>query len=397
RLEEAVAERVSEAGGTAAHFSGGFDSTGLALLAELALGDRGRQLEALTLAYPNSPVLAGERHYVEAALRGRTGLRHRWVDIGEYLELDGHESFPALDEPSAKAVDYLPSLLLTEAAEAAGADTLLVGHGGDQMFFRSSTGAVASLLRAGKLRRARELARAWAPGGRSAPVLQAAAQRALPISVRNGVGAVLTTGRETDELLRHLNVPPWIDPVFADRTGVARRSRALGGPRLESPVFGPRDLPFAAGDWYHWNVAVPRGVTQSRPYFDPRVIRTALGLPVELHLARGQNKAVLGAALADELPEVIVTRRDKINVNEFRAGFARHRRWLEQLVATAPIREGVIDRQALTECVGDVAVGIHDRFSLWRLRMALTYLLWLSDRERWAAQRVPFLSRAEVR
>lgn len=391
RLTDAVARRLARRGATAAHCSGGIDSTGVTLLAERLLAARGEHVEALTLVYPGSPVLGDEAGFARRAVGTAPGIRHHEVAMPEYLEFDGHEALPAFDEPSAKAADYLPTAMLTAAAARASASIVLTGQGGDQLFHRSAPFVAAALLRQGRLKDTAALVRGRHGGQAGGRLVQTALTHALPAGVRRPLRRLGGAGDDMDVNLR---VPGWVDAGFARDSGLEARSRALRPPRFDTRVFGPGDMEFMAGDWYHWNVAVPAGLVQSRPYLDPSVVAVALGLPPERHLAPHQMKPVLAAALKDVLPPEITRRQVKVPVTTMRRGFARHHRSLLVLVRTAPIDEGILDRGALAGALDRVALGIHDDVSLWRLRMALALLRWTATRDGWRAARVPYLEDA---
>jgi asparagine synthase (glutamine-hydrolysing) len=384
RLLAAVRERVV-ATSTAAHFSGGMDSTGIAILADEILGSTGGPLSALTLSFAETRGLETEAAYVAAALAQRPALRHVTIPMDSYLEFDGHAAAHSPpDEPSAKQIDALPSSLLVSAAADAKATTILTGSGGDQMFFRSRQSVAALLARRGELRAA-----VGTSGSRSvAPVAQAAIYSALPLGLRRSLGAAVNLGRGEDPMLQHLDVPPWITKSYARRHDVSARTRALTAPRFRTRVFGVGDMPYMAGDWYHWNVAVPRGITQTRPYLDPRVAMVALGISPALHVGTTEMKPVLASALNEYLPATILRRDRKSTVNPLRAGFNRHRAWLLDLAQSAPAG---IDANTLRECIEQAALGIHHRFSLWRLRMTLSYLWWLRERSGWSSLETAYL------
>ena len=113
------------------------------------------------------------------------------------------------------------------------------------------------------------------------------------------------------------------------------------------------------------------------------MISLALSLPPELSYPPRPAKPVLAAALAGVVPASIINRAYKPNFGVMLRGFVRHRSWLEQLVREAPFDEAMIDREALLESVNKAALGVfRDGRSLGPLRLTLTYLMWLSTRQR---------------
>jgi hypothetical protein len=271
-------------------------------------------------------------------------------------------------------VDLRHSLLLVDAACAAGADTILTGDGADQLFHHPPQALVTELLRRFQLRPAVALARAQAHARTQSPwpIVQEAVLALVPPRLRGAGGARF-------EELSDLHVPPWIGPDFARRMRLRDRLMAHRPPRFAGRPFAIGDIPSMAGDWYHWNLAARRGMLQTRPYLDPRVISLSLSLPRELSYPPRPAKPLLAAALADVVPASIINRVYKPNFGVMLRGFVRHRSWLEQLVRDAPFDDAMIDRKVLLESLDKAALGLfRDARSLGRLRLTLTYLMWLS-------------------
>ena len=373
RLEAAVAERINRSRGVACHFSGGLDSTGVGLLAEPMLR-HARPLFAMTLTFSTDPGLAMEGTEAARAAAERSRIEHRQLIADDICEFDDHELAPGLDEPSPMVVDLRQSCLLAEAARGAGADTILTGDGADQLFHHPPHALVVELLRRIQVRRAVDLARSHARARTRSPwpIMREAIASLAPRRLR-GAGA------SRFEEMSDLRIPPWFRRDFAMRMKLRDRMMALRPPRFDGRLFAIGDIPSMAGDWYHWNVAAPRGILQTRPYLDPRVISLSLSLPSELSYPPRPFKPVLAAALAGVVPASIVNRTYKPNFGVMLSGFVRHRSWLEQLVREAPLDDAMIDRQALLESVNKAALGaFRDARSLGRLRLTLTYLMWLS-------------------
>jgi len=152
--------------------------------------------------------------------------------------------------------------------------------------------------------------------------------------------------------------------------------------------FGIGDIASIGGYWHHWNISAPRGIVETRPYLDARVIALALSLPLDSSYPPRPFKPVLAAALADAVRSSIINRNYKPNFSRRRSGYSRHQAWLERLVGEAPIDDTIIDRTVLLDSVNKAAMGLfHDAQSLGRLRMTLTYLMWLSRRNSRGASR----------
>ena len=384
RLGAAVAERVSRSRRVACHFSGGLDSTGVGLLAEPMLPQRS-QLFAMTLAFPSDRGLAIEGNEAAMVAAARASIEHCSLLADDVSEFDSHEQVPALDEPSPMVVDLRYSLLLVDAARAAGADMILAGDGADQLFHCPPAVLVAELLRRVQVRRALALARAHARARNSSAwsIVQEAVLSMAPPRLRSARTVCF-------EHMSNLHVPPWFRPDFANRMKFRHRTLAYLPQRFKGHRFAEADIASIGGDWYHWNLAAPRGIVQTRPYLDPRLISLALSLPAELSYPTRPFKPVLAAALAGVVPPSIVNRRYKPNFSRMLSGFARHQPWLEQLIREAPVDDAMIDRTVLLNSVSKAALGVfRDAQSLGRLRLTLTYLMWLSQRQRFGPRCTP--------
>ncbi len=392
QLRASVAERLSRRGRNASHFSGGFDSTAVALLAHELLAPRGESLEALTLVYGADQVQVGEGRYVAAALRGRSGIHHRPCPADELVEYADHDRIPLTDEPSPMVADFARVDALLAAAQHAGADTVLSGDGGDILFHRSPASMVAELVRRGQARRALELARASAlrrPES-TARVLRRAAALSLPPSVRATLR--YPPPRPLRPRAGPLGASEWLTRDFVESKGLHRRVRRWAPHRDEGRSFRLAQVPNLAGDWYHWHLAVPRGLTQPRPFFDVRLMGLAARLPVDLSLVAAPMKPVLAEAMADVLPELILNRPSKAHFNYVLSGYARHRQWLLEVVREAP-PDNIIDRPRLEEAVDPAALGALQSVPVAnRLAVAVGYLIWATNREQWRSRPLPYRS-----
>jgi len=381
-LEDAVAERVRASVRVACHVSGGMDSSGLALLTNRLLLERGQDLEAVSLVYEDDPVQAHERQYLELVLAAGRGVRSHRRRADELVEFADHERMPIGDEPSPMVADFRRIEVLLEAAQEAGADTVLTGDGGDTLFAHPPAQMVAWLLRRGHVRRAVALARAAALGRSDATseILLAACRSAV---------TSLPGGRR-----RPLpSAPAWLSRDFADQQAVPARIRSWEASERRAVGFTVARVPGLGGDWYHWHLAVPRGLVQTNPFFDARLIALVAALPEAIAMVATPMKPVLATALADLLPGRIVERRRKGHFNTVLAGFDVHRDWLRRVIWEAPDPDGIIDRQALDEAVSLASMGVfEDAPAANQLSVAIAYLTWAASRPAWRAKPLPYLN-----
>jgi asparagine synthase (glutamine-hydrolysing) len=372
RLQDAIRERLGRSGATACHFSGGMDSTSVALLAEPLLAARGERLEALSHVYSRDPVLATEREYIECALEGRRALRHHALPSDDMLRWDDFDAMPPLDEPGTGIAFHRQSTALADLARDAGADTILGGDGADHLFAHPPSVLAAELLRKGRFAHALRVIREHA----------AATTSSSWTHLRETLRAVLPTPRSRHRALasmRFTDVPAWFTRDYAKQQQLAERTAKWGSVFMHGRRFAADDMAQLGGDWFNWNIAAPRGILLTQPFFDRRVMSLVLGLPARFHEAPRPMKPLLAAAMSGVLPEKIIHRSRKAHFGALIEGYARNRGALERLVRDAP--ESIFDRTALADAVESTALGLYgDAMTLGRLDLTLAFLKWLSQR-----------------
>jgi asparagine synthase (glutamine-hydrolysing) len=393
RLEAAVRERLSRHADTGCHFSGGFDSTGVALLAGQLAAKNGKPLHALSLVYQRDPMLAQESEYIQCALEGSAGIIHHVIPADDLLDFVDHQRMPLLDEPSPPlGAQFKRIEALAQTAANAGVDTLMRGDGADHLFAPPAHSFIADLLNKGRVRQALKLATEHSRFSSQSPwrISIDALKLLLPLSVRDGISPLLKGGRKNFEDLSERTIPPWFTDEFIRRHRLRRRILDRQSSFSRSGVITAQDIALAAGDWDNWHIGLPNGVVVCRPYWDTRLVKLALGLPKGLHAKPGQMKPVLAAALHDVLPEKILTRSGKAHFDILHSGLARNQNSLEEIIRHAPIQEGIINRSVLIDSLAKAGMGIYkEAISVGRLRLALSYLMWASTRDDWMRRPVP--------
>lgn len=394
RLEAAVRERLSPNGATASTFSGGFDSTGVALLAERYLAEHGEQLHALSMVYERHFMLAQERAYIDCALEGRLAIVHHPILADDFLDFNDHQHVPLLDEPFPMASRFRFDEALVLTAAQAGVDTILSGEGSDQLFDMALLYLITDLLAKRDLRRAWAMARQFGYAQRESPwrILKNAARLLLPVRARDGIGPLLAGGRAPFENQTERTLPPWFGKDFSRRQRLQERALRFQPARSESLLFRADDIAFNVGDWYRWYISAPYGINITHPYWDPRLVSMVMGLPKMLHVVSEQNKPILASALHDILPAMIVRRSRKGHFGELLTGFARNRDSLEQLIRESPVDKEIIDKSVLIDCLQKAALGMFGQgIGAARLRITLSFLMWTATRSSWIKAQVPTL------
>lgn len=401
-LRRAVRERLC--GRTAAHLSGGMDSTGVALLARDVMDDgHGKPpLHTVSLVYEQLPGLARETPHLEAVLQQQKGIAAHRVAADQLLDFDGFTDPPLHDEPWAGLPWLGTGRALVEAGAQERVTSILTGEGADQIV-NVPPFYIVDALRRGRIREAWRDASQFASANTCSvwSILRPFCVISfLPAWARGGVGVFLRRGYANWKNQNEYTIAPWIRPSFARHH--ALRSRAIEHLHHLYSFCRPTRLSVALstitrknGDWMRWYVAAPQGMMIAHPFLDPRVVCFGLGVLTRFRGEPGRAKPLLAEAMRGLLPDSIRNRRRKGNFNEpYFLGLARNLPQLEALVRHAPIDDlGLFDKDILVECLHQAAQGITSASgarALSRLNLSLAFIQWFSmERERQPAVQPP--------
>jgi asparagine synthase (glutamine-hydrolysing) len=390
-LQRSIRARMR--GTTAAHLSGGMDSTSVALLARQ---EAKQPLHTLSLIYDQLPGLSRETPFVEKGLGDAGNLVVHRIPADDVLDFDRFVDPPSHEEPCPWLWRMTMETALVEAGAVAGVETILTGHGADNVLDMFPW-RISRLLRRGRV-----LA-AWAEAGRWARAANCSAWKyflpyglapLLPASLRIGLGTMLRGGYASWQRQTSYTIAPWVRPDFARRLDL--RGRALANLRRREGSSGPagaaamiESLGDIFNDHARWSLAAPRGIHLAHPFLDSRLIRFCLAVQAHVRLDPGQAKPLLAEAMRGILPEEIRTRRRKGHFNEvYFRGLARNLPLLERLVHNLPSElEPVIDSKVLLDCLRRAAMGGASALpALDRLNGTLSLLRWLQQEgEVWRA------------
>jgi len=283
------------------------------------------------------------------------------------------------------------------AAAAAGATTLMTGLGADELTdwqpFR-----IGDRIATGRWRAAWAEACAWAGAEQGSPwqiIEQFGVRANLAARLPGYLRWLVPKGPRIPLSAREAPQPaPWILPSFARRHGLCDR---LAEKALRSRKGDPSGLAFAmdaiasrVGDVIRRSVAAPVGICTVHPFLDPRVVTFALGVLAVAEPEPDRLKPLLAEATKDLLPERIRFRRRKGHFNEvYYLGLARNLPRIEALVRSpAVLDRGLIDPDALMNCVQSGALGGAGVRALHALNVTLCFLCWLVHEEAWVSERV---------
>jgi asparagine synthase (glutamine-hydrolysing) len=381
RLRAAVREGLR--GNVAAHLSGGVDSTSVCLLA-LEEVERGRfagPLHAISLVYSQMRVLSRERSLIEELGQSRHGLQAHVIEADALLNFGAYADPPEHDEPWPWLSSVEIESARLSAALDAGADTVLTGHGADEM---AEIGPCqgTDLLRQGTM------IRPWSIGSQAARTEKwiLSPFNLLPLALREGAGSWARGGYTDWSSMSETSVPPWVRPEFARKFQL--RARMLQHTRETFHACQPVALSIArsrilnrSGDLGRWHLYAPHGIHLCHPFLDPRLLRYCLGIHSRIPPPpRGQPKPLLAKAMQRVLPEKFRTRPKAGFFNEpYFRGMARHLGELEALVRSAPSEFEFLDREMLVNCLRQTALGIGNaRIQVDRVNLTLSLLKWLA-------------------
>lgn len=395
-LTAAVRERMR--GRTAAHLSGGMDSTSVALLARelIRSGVREAPLHTLSLVYPQLPVLAQERPYLDSVLSQDDAWVAHLVPTEALLNFGAFGDAPLHEEPYAGLWRLETDRALVQVAAQAGAATMLSGAGADDLL-EGQPFYLADLLRRGRLLKVWRDATTWARArnGNVWDILSPFGFAPLTAAWRqSGLGHLWRRSPRPLHEHHEGTIPPWVVPDFARRYDLRGRAHAnarqiYGLCRHPGLSVALRAITNMAGDVVRWSVATPLGVTIAHPFLDRRLVCFGLGLQERLPPQPGQMKPVLAEAMRGMLPDRIRHRRTKGHFSEvYHLGLARHLPSLSAMVRQAPVEAlGIFDTACMLRCLHEATVTSANAQQLQRLDFTLALLQWLCMEEAW--QRTP--------
>ena len=388
-LDRAVAERAR--GTVAAHFSGGMDSTAVALIAERHLAQQNRQAHALSIVYSKLFGLKDETPYIDAALEGSHLIPHR-LSGDAIADFDDPAPQRLYDEPITGIYQIGRDVALSKATAEIGADTALTGVGADELV-ADAPYYLADLLRSGRIREAWEEATRWGRAKSANPMLTLkpfGIEPLLPAVLQAGWRAALSGGFVPFAQQNPWTIPPWVKRDFARRARLRPVSLAVlretfNGKTGIALSYSLAAIRNTAGDIMRNHVAAPLGVHIAHPFRDPRLMAYALGARQRIRPKPGEQKVLLGRAARDVLPKAITERRQKGSFNAaFFQGLNKNLGRLERMVEDSPVEEmGLFDKKELIACMRRAALAVDQVRGINGLNHSLALTRWLHTLPQW--------------
>lgn len=390
-LRDAVRERM--VGTTAAHVSGGMDSTSVALLAaaDIERGAAQGPLHTISLVYDDMIVLSKERDVIREAVSGNANMVPHLIKGDGLLDFAPYVAPPAHEEPWPWLSMAGTEMARLDTAVNAGAQTILTGQGADELLDMGPY-HLTDLLRRGRLVRAwrESCAAANAENCGVWPILfPFGIRNLLPMSFRDGFGP-LWRGGYTDWLhMGDCTIPPWIRRSYARQFSLRDRALVRAGQHYHKGrstilSLALERIATRSGDLGRWNLSAPRGILVEHPFLDPRLIRFMLGVHATVPpMPRTSTKPILVEAMQGILPDSIRLRNKAGFFNEpYFRGIAQHAGVLERLLTSSehPTPDW-LDKDELLYCLRQSALGIGNyRIQMDRLNVTFSWLKWQSMR-----------------
>ncbi len=389
RLAAAIEQRMD--GRCAAHFSGGMDSTSVALLASEIRRSRSaaHSLDLLTMVYRRLPKLATERPYIESAISVAEACNSHFLDGDQALDFGAFLDPPPHEEPYSALWRMSMDRCLLNAARDLGAKSVLTGCGADELV-DAKPYYLSDLLSGGHWRSAwREAARwARARGCNAWNVLCPFGLDPLRARLRSWLGSTWCNRRAGRDGLAASQKSAWISREFVRQHVLADRLRPAAGKAktdcqttfLSQCVGTLTDQP---GEVVRWSVAIPHGIQYSHPFQDRRVQCLALGTASRVRPEPTPHKPLLALAVGDLLPASIRRRRAKGHFDEvFYQGLSRHLPELEVLLSESTLEKlGVIDAHKLASTLEVASLGGQNVRQLMPFILSLCLDCWLASEE----------------
>lgn len=297
-LERAVVRGLGDARRVAVMTGGGVDS-GILLALTIDVARRaGKEAFAVALDYAGP---GDDRPYLVEL------EKHLRCEVVRVAPEAGVEHISMVDGVDA-APSHIPTgpleAAMLMAAKRAGAERVLSGAGGDQLFDGHAR-SLARFVRRGRFLEGWRRARSLRGFGKPTPfswLLRPILADRLPRSVR--VARAITS-----------TVPHWAGPIFREheerRTRhyrVALRSSLPDARAFEHELADAQHMQFA---WLRHQLVVVTKMPCADPFLQPELVRTVRAWPPEWLLRGEIRRGLLRAAVADLIPSSLARRIDK--------------------------------------------------------------------------------------
>lgn len=300
-LERAVKVRLATAAGTAAHLTGGLDSSAVAAVAARAQAARGRELPLFSIVpwWPSERA-GGDGDYIPAFLRTYPACPHRYVigELGSAYDLPGLPNGP-LNFQLTSAIRQVNQLAL-----GAGCKVMLNGWGGEAGATYPGFGAARAGWRRGEW--------AWlAREGWAQPSWRRRAGWMRELIFDPGVAPFDRGSRLMWPLLREVLRPEFLAERKIEPRCLARRSES-GDPLIDGLARSLAGI-LRQGRLESWRFqSRAEGFRYRYPLLDRQFLEVVRTLPASVFIARGRTRELVRSMLVEWWPAEIRERTSKI-------------------------------------------------------------------------------------
>jgi asparagine synthase (glutamine-hydrolysing) len=381
RLQSAIAKRLS-ARSSAVILSGGLDSSVVSAVAAAATPPGG-QLRTYSATFPGEDYDESEKI---RQVNERIGIAPGAIEIAPQGTLWLALRYTRSWQLPLIAAGSLIDIAATQAAAQDGAEVVLDGQTGDELFGLSPY-LLADRLRHGRLLGAIALADQWPIGRRMSwrSKVWLIKELGLKGGAPHGLGRVVQRRRDRSEV-----GPPWLAPRLG--RAFAQRQDRWAWKQARGPMWW-RFLSDVLVDAPHRELrleylrhrAATEGIVAEPPLYDVDLIEYCLRLPPELAFDRRFDRPLIREAMSDLLPEQVRVQTQKADFTRFceRAMVNADAPGIARLL-TAPdaLIGAYADLEWVRETWGRTAAGQGKPqwlAALWRLTAAEVWLQTQSD------------------
>lgn len=312
-LGRAIRQRVKGAEELAVQVSGGLDSTSVASLLEQFRHADGSQLSPHYVSYYIPHERGDERRFAQAFAE-KFGAAVDYVTLDDLAVLEGLDALPGLTENPFLDLAWKHTERQAVHLQEHGRRVVLTGLGGDNIF--PDAGPSYFLHQA----RQHGWRAGWQAYRRTYSYYGVSPRLLLGPTLRQ-----LIPGSVKRVAKRWLNkeLPSWVQPEFARRSGLLERVRRPLPARGFSTQAQEEDYREVTSGrvglmlGYFDRVGAAHGFEFRHPFFDPTLLRLTLLVPLEHKIRNGETKVLLREALRGILPEPVRQRRHKGTAQPF--------------------------------------------------------------------------------